>query len=57
MQWTFTMESIFKNMKFTLISQEEINEAVADAFMIFVPKEDKLRAHNKDLKNFKFEIE
>ena len=42
---------------FEIISQEEINEAVADAFMIFVPKEDKLRAHNKDLKNFKFEIE
>lgn len=43
---------------FEIISQEEINEAVGDAFSIFVHKKDGLRAYAQYIdKNFKFEYE
>jgi len=48
---------MFKKIKkfFEIISQEEINEAVGDAFSCFVPQNDVLRAYAKYIdKNFKF---
>ena len=42
---------------FNIIKQSEVNEAIEEACMSLTPKEDKLRAYSKDLKNFKQSIQ